>query len=131
MLDSFLPWVLLLMNLTMGGDILGDLVGIATGHLYYFVKDIVPIKYEYDILKTPEFLIRLIDKPKPQFVPVEANNSNNNNNIRNREPQFIPLNQTGDVSASYRENDNAAPETRNQHQGNRFESMRSEEANWD
>jgi len=119
------------MNLTMGGDIIGDLVGIATGHIYYFLKDIITIKYDIDILKTPEFLTTLIDKPKPTFVPAANANNNNNNTPRVRGPQFIPLNQTGDVSASYRDENNVQNEDDNPHQGNRFSSMINEEPSWD
>jgi hypothetical protein len=120
-----------MMNLTMGGDILGDLVGIATGHIYYMLKDIVTIKYDIDVLMTPEFLSVLIDRPKPKFVQTVVTN-----NARIRTPQFIPLNHTGQVSASFREEANAANTTNTDnntenHQGNRFSSMSNEEPSWD
>jgi len=115
------------MNLTMGGDIISDLVGIATGHAYYILKDIVTIKYDIDILLTPMFLTTLIDKPKPKFVPNVVNN-----NPRIRTPQFIPLNYTGQQSASFREeNSYSNTENSNEHQGNRFSSLNNEEPSWD
>ncbi len=112
----------------MGGDIVGDLVGIATGHVYFILKDIVPIKYDVNVLKTPEFLITLIDRPKPTFMPSVVNN---NSKVTT---QFVPLNEFG-RSASYRDegtnnnNEERKDENENEHRGNRFAPM-SEEPNW-
>lgn len=40
------------------GDAYSDLLhGIAIGHLYYFLVDVVPIVYGKDLLHTPQFLI--------------------------------------------------------------------------
>ena len=35
---------------------MADLIGIAAGHLYYFLKDLLPITHSTDILKTPKFM---------------------------------------------------------------------------
>jgi hypothetical protein len=40
----------------MDKSILSDLVGIAVGHTYYFLHDILPTTHGYNILKTPRFL---------------------------------------------------------------------------
>ena len=55
-LDAYLPFVLLGFSVVTGGDIVGDIVGIAAGHLYYYIKDLAPINHQLDILKTPQFL---------------------------------------------------------------------------
>lgn len=55
-LDAYLPYAFLALSVLTGGDIISDIIGIIAGHLYYFLKDILPIQYNYDILKTPSFL---------------------------------------------------------------------------
>jgi len=51
-----LPFAFLALSVVTGGDILSDIIGIVAGHIFYFLKDIVPIQYQYDFLKTPGFL---------------------------------------------------------------------------
>ena len=51
-----LPFALLFLSLITGGDIMTDIIGIISGHLYYYLKDIVPIYQNMDILKSPQFL---------------------------------------------------------------------------
>ena len=43
-------------SLMTGGNVLDDLVGISAGFCYYTLKDYLTIKYDFDLLKTPEFL---------------------------------------------------------------------------
>ena len=38
----YLPWVLLGFSLLLGHDVSSDLLGIAVGHLYYFLEDVFP-----------------------------------------------------------------------------------------
>lgn len=47
-------------SLMTGGNVLDDLVGIAAGFIYYSLKDYIPVRYGYDILKTPSFLYILV-----------------------------------------------------------------------
>jgi hypothetical protein len=47
---------MVLLSLTAGGDIIDDIKGILAGHLYYFFKDITPINYSLDPLKTPQLM---------------------------------------------------------------------------
>jgi Derlin-2/3 len=51
-----LPFALLFFSLITGGDIISDIVGIAAGHLYYYLKDLAPLQQRLDTLKTPQFL---------------------------------------------------------------------------
>jgi hypothetical protein len=46
----------LALSVLTGGDIVGDIIGIIGGHIFYFVKDIAPLQYRYDIFKTPSYL---------------------------------------------------------------------------
>ena len=38
----YLPWVLTLFSLMVGGNFVADLVGIAVGHVYYFLEFVYP-----------------------------------------------------------------------------------------
>jgi len=51
------PFALMCFQLLMGGSIWGDLLGLASGHIFYFLKEVVKI----GILKTPGFLHRLME----------------------------------------------------------------------
>lgn len=53
---AYLPWVLLGFNVITGGGIFDDLIGLASGHLYIVLKDILPNSHGYNFLKTPIFL---------------------------------------------------------------------------
>lgn len=56
----FLPWFLLLFVVMFGFNPRYDLIGVAAGHLYYYVEDVVPKLPEtedFKILKPPKFLI--------------------------------------------------------------------------
>jgi len=52
-----LPFAYLALSVLMGGLYADLLHGIAVGHLFYFVVDVVPIVYGKDLLHTPQFLI--------------------------------------------------------------------------
>lgn len=62
LIDAMVPWVLLLFSMMTGGDIVSDLVGIAAGHLYFYLKDLAPLNHALDILKTPQYLINYFDR---------------------------------------------------------------------
>jgi hypothetical protein len=49
-----LPWVLLVLSILTGGDPFKDLIGIAAGHSYIYLKMILPVSHGYNILKTPK-----------------------------------------------------------------------------
>lgn len=56
----YVPWVMLCIYLLIGMDIFYPLLGIAVGHLYYFLVDVLPDLHDIDLLKTPEFLVKLL-----------------------------------------------------------------------
>ena len=41
-LGGYLPWVIVGWNILTGASVLNDLIGIAIGHLYIVLKDILP-----------------------------------------------------------------------------------------
>ncbi|XP_042522093.1 derlin-3 isoform X1 [Dipodomys spectabilis] len=53
----FLPWAILGISLLLGNSILVDLLGIAVGHIYYFLEDVFPNQPGGKrLLLTPHFL---------------------------------------------------------------------------
>jgi len=61
--SAYLPWVLVGWHTITGGSIMSDLIGIAAGHLYIFLKDVLPTSpYKYNVLKTPKFIEKLVNK---------------------------------------------------------------------
>jgi Derlin-2/3 len=57
----YLPWVYLAIRLLMGNPIMLPIYGIVVGHLYYFLADVMPLSHNIDLIKTPEFIIRLVE----------------------------------------------------------------------
>ena len=52
----YLPWVLFGFSFILGNSILVDLLGIAVGHIYYYLETICPRRFGFRLLKTPYFL---------------------------------------------------------------------------
>nr|XP_027214043.1 derlin-2-like [Penaeus vannamei] len=58
----YLPWVLLGFSVLLGNSILVDMVGIAVGHIYYFLEDVFPQRSGgIRLLKTPRFLQQIFE----------------------------------------------------------------------
>jgi len=58
----YLPWVLLAFSLLLGNAILVDLMGIAVGHIYYFLEDVFPNQRGgFRILETPRIIKYLFE----------------------------------------------------------------------
>ncbi|EDL12639.1 Der1-like domain family, member 2, isoform CRA_c, partial [Mus musculus] len=69
----FLPWVLMGFSLLLGNSIIVDLLGIAVGHIYFFLEDIFPNQPGgIRILKTPSILRTIFDTPDedPNYNPL-------------------------------------------------------------
>uniref|UniRef100_V5GVP5 Derlin n=1 Tax=Anoplophora glabripennis TaxID=217634 RepID=V5GVP5_ANOGL len=61
----YLPWILLAFSVLLGNAVYVDLMGIAVGHIYYFLEDVFPNQRGgFKILKTPSLLKTLVD-PAP------------------------------------------------------------------
>lgn len=63
---SVCSWVLLSFSFLLGNDAMVDMLGIAIGHLYYFLEDVYPLMMpsRKRILKTPK-LIELLFAQNP------------------------------------------------------------------
>ncbi|XP_041978932.1 derlin-2 [Aricia agestis] len=69
----YLPWVLLGFSVLLGNSISVDLVGMAIGHIYFFLEDVLPRQRGgQKILKTPKFLKRIFDPvpDEPEYEPM-------------------------------------------------------------
>uniref|UniRef100_A0A8C2RHI3 Derlin n=1 Tax=Capra hircus TaxID=9925 RepID=A0A8C2RHI3_CAPHI len=69
----FLPWALMGFSMLLGNSILVDLLGIAVGHVYYFLEDVFPNQPGGKrLLLTPSFLKLLLDAPAedPNYLPL-------------------------------------------------------------
>lgn len=54
------PFALVFFQLLMGGNIWMDLLGMASAHVYYFLKEVVPAEYGITLIKTPSFFTRFM-----------------------------------------------------------------------
>lgn len=52
----YLPWVLFGFSFVLGNSVLIDLLGIAVGHIYYYLENVCPTKFGFRLLKTPRFM---------------------------------------------------------------------------
>jgi Derlin-2/3 len=53
----YMPFAYLGLSMFMGNPIHYMIHGIAVGHIYYFLVDVIPVVYGKDILHTPQFLV--------------------------------------------------------------------------
>mmetsp|Transcript_9459 Transcript_9459/g.18226 ORF Transcript_9459/g.18226 Transcript_9459/m.18226 type:complete len:228 (+) Transcript_9459:5054-5737(+) len=60
------PFVLIVFRLLMGGTIIDDVAGLLAGHMYYYLKEVLPREYGYKPLETPEFVKKYFNTV-PQF----------------------------------------------------------------
>lgn len=69
----FLPWVLFGFSLMLGNSVMVDLIGIAVGHVYYFLEDVFPEQPGgFRILKTPGIMKAIFDAAPedPNYQPL-------------------------------------------------------------
>lgn len=68
----YLPWVLLAFSLMLGSSPVVDLLGMAAGHVYYFLEDVYPRMSGRRPLKTPALIKAIFpqdDVIQPAVVP--------------------------------------------------------------
>lgn len=58
----YLPWAYVAIRMIMGGSITQPLLGIAVGHLYYFLVEVMPVSHNYRLIFTPRFCSTAIAK---------------------------------------------------------------------
>lgn len=73
----YLPWVLLVFSLMLGASPVMDLLGVAAGHIYYFLEFVYPRMRGIHLLKTP-MVIKILFETEPtpliagNFMPAEG-----------------------------------------------------------
>ncbi|PIA42904.1 hypothetical protein AQUCO_02000388v1 [Aquilegia coerulea] len=56
----YLPWAMLGMDVIFGSQLMPNLLGILAGHLYYFLTVLHPLSTGKNILKTPNWVHKLV-----------------------------------------------------------------------
>ncbi|CAM9544608.1 unnamed protein product [Pylaiella littoralis] len=56
----FVPWVMIAMRVCMGSSVFHGLLGIAIGHLFYFLVDVLPDLHDIDLLRTPKIFVDVL-----------------------------------------------------------------------
>jgi len=54
------PWVLTGIHMLMGGNLIEDILGVVAGHVYFFLKDVMPDTHGWRFAETPHFLLRAV-----------------------------------------------------------------------
>ncbi|EPB88351.1 hypothetical protein HMPREF1544_04817 [Mucor circinelloides 1006PhL] len=71
----YLPWVLLIFSLCLGGQIpTGDILGVLVGHIYYFFEDVWPrdpVSQGKKWLATPRIIRWLVEGNRPRGDSIE------------------------------------------------------------
>ncbi|NXA27672.1 DERL2 protein, partial [Ibidorhyncha struthersii] len=89
----FLPWVLMGFSLLLGNSIIIDLLGIAVGHIYYFLEDVFPNQPGgKKLLLTPGFLKMVFDTPEedPNYNPLPEDRPENQPRDQDQNQQQHP-----------------------------------------
>ncbi|XP_068767834.1 derlin-3 isoform X2 [Struthio camelus] len=93
MTAPFLPWVLMGFSLLLGNSIIIDLLGIAVGHIYYFLEDVFPNQPGgKKLLLTPGFLKMVFDTPEedPNYNPLPEDQLENQPGDQDQNQQQRP-----------------------------------------
>lgn len=69
---TMFPWAMVLFHLVLGQSIMDDLIGIAAGHVYYFLNDVVPKTHHRVIISTPRWLTNLFPNQRLGAYTVHA-----------------------------------------------------------
>lgn len=67
---AYLPFALVGLEILQGGSIWSSLIGIAAGHLYFYLKDILPVSHRKDFLRTPLWALRFVNWVQNSSLPV-------------------------------------------------------------
>ena len=89
----FFQIFLILLNIVSGGAIYDNIIGIIAGNAYYVLADALPISKNLKLLKTPIFLVDLLEKYYYSRVfrdePINNNNNNNNGIMENLDLEIV------------------------------------------
>jgi Derlin-2/3 len=88
MKNAFFPYALIVLNIVSGGGIYDNIIGIIVGNIYFVLKDVLPESKGLNILKTPKFLVDLVEKYYYARLPRDEPNNNDGNNNNNGGGEF-------------------------------------------
>mgnify|MGYP003878432505 FL=1 len=56
--SAYLPWAIIIYSVLTGESVYAELIGIAAGHAFIFIKEVLPNNpsYRLDLFKTPKFV---------------------------------------------------------------------------
>ena len=70
-----MPYVLAGFSLALGSPVLVDILGIVSGHIYYFLEDVFPSEEGgFKLLTTPRILRWIFDPPVDEPIVRVVNN---------------------------------------------------------
>ena len=77
--NALYPYALIVFNIVSGAGIYDNIIGIIAGNIYFFLVDVLPVSKNLNLLKTPKFLVDLLEKYYYSRLTYENINNGNNN----------------------------------------------------
>ena len=59
----YIPWAIIMFEMLFGHDVIEPLLGIAVGHTYFFLVQILPDEFGKTVVYTPSFLKEMFSSP--------------------------------------------------------------------
>ncbi len=87
MKNAIYPYALIVFNIVSGAGIYDNIIGIIAGNIYFVLMDVLPQSKNLNLLKTPKFLVDLLEKYYYSRLTYE-NINNGNTNQGNNNGQF-------------------------------------------
>ena len=83
MKNAIYPYALIVFNIVSGAGIYDNIIGIIAGNIYFVLMDVLPQSKNLNLLKTPKFLVDLLEKYYYRRLTYENINTGNNNQGNN------------------------------------------------
>ena len=77
--NALYPYALIVFNIISGAGIYDNIIGIIAGNIYFVLVDVLPVSKNLNLLKTPKFLVDLLEKYYYSRLTYETVNNGNNN----------------------------------------------------
>ena len=83
MKNAIYPYALIVFNIVSGAGIYDNIIGIIAGNIYFVLMDVLPQSKNLNLLKTPKFLVDLLEKYYYSRLTYDNINTGNNNQGNN------------------------------------------------
>ena len=83
MKNAIYPYALIVFNIVSGAGIYDNVIGIIAGNIYFVLMDVLPQSKNLNLLKTPKFLVDLLEKyyySRLTYENINTGNTNQGNN---------------------------------------------------